>query len=66
MIVYLDYSFKYMIAGNMYGIQTRSNLTQESSAKINKVDLSLIPYENALVMGSKGAKKRVIVFDDPD
>jgi thiol:disulfide interchange protein DsbC len=66
MIVYLDYSFNYLIAGNIFAIKSKTNLTEESSAKINKVDLSLIPYENALVMGDKKAKKRVVVFDDPD
>ncbi|MEK7823377.1 MAG: hypothetical protein AAB228_03970, partial [Nitrospirota bacterium] len=65
-ILYLDYSLKKIIAGNIVELSTKTNLTQESSLKINKVDLSLVPYENALVLGDKKAKHKVVVFDDPD
>jgi thiol:disulfide interchange protein DsbC len=65
-IIYLDESLTYVIAGNLVHIQSRKNLTEESFALINKVDLSLIPYEKALVIGDKKAKHRVAVFDDVD
>lgn len=65
-IIYLDESLTYVIAGNLLHIQSRKNLTQESFALINKVDLSLIPYEKALVIGDKKAEHRVVVFDDVD
>lgn len=65
-IIYLDGSLTYVIAGNLVHIQSRKNLTEESFALINKVDLSLMPYEKALVIGDKKAKHRVVVFDDVD
>ncbi|MEW6109731.1 MAG: disulfide isomerase DsbC N-terminal domain-containing protein [Nitrospirota bacterium] len=65
-IVYLDYPFKHVIAGKIFSVQTRVNLTEESLAKINRVDLSGFPYKNALLLGDKNAKHRVVVFDDPD
>ncbi len=66
-LAYLDYPLKHVIAGgNVIVIKTKVNLTRESLKEINRVDLSLIPYENALVLGSKDAKNRVVVFDDPD
>lgn len=65
-IVYLDYLFENIIAGNIVSIKTKVNLTQESFSEINRVDLSLISYENALVLGDKNAKHRIVVFDDPD
>jgi thiol:disulfide interchange protein DsbC len=65
-IVYLDESLNYIIAGNLLDARTRKNLTEESFALINKVDLSLIPYEKALLIGDKRAKHRVVVFDDVD
>ena len=65
-ILYLDYALKKIIAGNIIELSTKTNLTQESVLKINKVDLSLVPYENALVLGDKEAKHKVVVFDDPD
>lgn len=65
-ILYLDNSYNFIIAGNLVHIKTKTNLTQASFAQINKVDLSLIPYEKALVMGDKKAKHRIAVFDDVD
>ncbi len=65
-IVYLDGSLTYVFAGNLLDARTRKNLTEESFALINKVDLSLIPYEKALLIGDKKAKHRVVVFDDVD
>ena len=71
-LLYLDYSFKRVVAGSIIDIQTKANLTQEGFAKRNpppppaKIDLSQIPAKNALVLGDKNAKHKIIVFDDPD
>ena len=65
-IIYLDSSGKYLISGSIIDIATKQNLTQERSAEINKVNVTEIPLDDALVMGSKDAKKKVIVFTDPD
>ncbi len=65
-IIYLDSSQKYLISGSIVDIASRQNLTQERSAEINKVNVSEIPIDDALVMGNKDAKKKVIVFTDPD
>ena len=65
-VVYVDFSKKYLISGALVDIKTKANLTQERFNEINKTDVSLIPLDDALVMGDKDAKKRVIVFTDPD
>ena len=65
-VVYLDYAGKNLIAGNLFSLQTRTNLTQERLQEINRIDVSQIPLDDALVMGEKDAKYKVIVFDDPD
>ena len=65
-ILYLDSSKKYMIQGAIVDLRAKSNLTQERYNEINKVDVSKIPLDNAIVMGDKEAKHRVIVFDDPE
>jgi thiol:disulfide interchange protein DsbC len=65
-IVYIDSSKKYFVSGSIIDIAAKTNLTQERSIELNKVDVSLIPLDDALVMGDKEAKYRVIVFDDPD
>ena len=71
-ILYVDYSKKKIIAGNIVDIKTKTNYTQIAFEKINpppppvKIDYSAIPLENSLVMGDKNAKYKIIVFDDPD
>ena len=65
-ILYLDYSGKYLVSGNLFSITTRTNITQERSQDLNRVDVSQIPLKDALVLGEKDAKHKVIVFDDPD
>jgi thiol:disulfide interchange protein DsbC len=64
-ILYLDFSKNYAIIGSILDLKTKANLTQERYIEINKVDVSKIPLDDALVMGDKDAKYRVIVFDDP-
>ncbi len=65
-ILYVDLSKKYIFFGSLVDIKTKTNLTQEKMVELNKVDVSTIPLNDALVMGEKDAKQKVIVFDDPD
>ncbi len=64
--IYIDFSKKYLISGAIFSIKDKKNLTQERLAEINKVDVSQIPLDDALVMGDKNAKYKIIVFDDPE
>jgi thiol:disulfide interchange protein DsbC len=65
-VVYLDYSKKILIAGNLIDTRTKINYSKESFDKLNKIDFSQIPLDNALVMGSKDAAHKIVVFDDPE
>ncbi|MBI5846966.1 MAG: hypothetical protein HZB31_03305 [Nitrospirae bacterium] len=65
-VLYIDHAKKHLVSGNVVNIKTKTNLTQESFQKINKVDVSKIPLKDALVLGDKTAKNKVIVFSDPD
>ncbi len=65
-IIYTDPATKYIISGSILEITTKANLTQERLIDLNKVDVSQIPLDNAILMGNKEAKHRVIVFSDPD
>ena len=65
-LLYVDFSKKHLISGSILDIKAKKNLTQERISEINKVDVSKIPLGDALVMGDKNAKHKVIVFDDPD
>jgi len=65
-LIYVDFSKKYFISGSLLSIREKKNLTQERLSELNRVDVSQIPLEDALVMGDPKAKIRMIAFDDPD
>jgi thiol:disulfide interchange protein DsbC len=65
-LVYVDFSKKYMVYGSIVEIGSRKNLTQDRITDINRIDISQIPLEDALVVGDKLANYKVILFDDPD
>jgi thiol:disulfide interchange protein DsbC len=65
-IVYIDFQKKHFFSGALVSIGEKKNLTQERVIELNKVDVSQIPLENALVLGDPGARIRVVVFTDPD
>ena len=64
-LLYLDNARKHFIQGAIIDIKTKENLTQKRFSEMNKVDVSQIPLDDALVLGDKNAKYRVIVFSDP-
>jgi len=60
--VYVDFGKKFLM-------QNVSFLPVENIGKrppLKKVSLADIPLEGAIVMGNRSAKKRIIVFDDPE
>jgi thiol:disulfide interchange protein DsbC len=65
-LIYLDFAKKHFFSGSLISLGDRRNLTQERFGELNKIDVSQIPLDDALVMGEKTAKYKVIVFDDPD
>ncbi|MEW6002955.1 MAG: disulfide isomerase DsbC N-terminal domain-containing protein [Nitrospirota bacterium] len=65
-LVYIDFSKKHLISGAIFSVKDKKNLTQERLVEINKVDVSQIPIEDALLIGNKDARYRIIVFDDPE
>ena len=65
-VAYVDFSKRYLLMGEMLDIKEKKNLTRERLAEINKVDVSTIPLDDAIVMGDKNAPYKVIVFSDPE
>ncbi len=65
-LVYVDFSKKYAMLGPLISLKERRNLSQERLVELNRIDVSQIPLEDALVMGDPAAKIRIVVFDDPD
>jgi thiol:disulfide interchange protein DsbC len=65
-VLYIDLPKKNVISGSIIEIKGKKNITQDRLSELNKVNVSQIPLGDALVLGDKKAKHRVIVFDDPE
>ena len=65
-VLYIDLPKKNVISGSIIEIKGKKNITQDRLSELNKVNVSQIPLNDALILGDKKAKHRVIVFDDPE
>jgi thiol:disulfide interchange protein DsbC len=63
--LYLDYSLKYLFSGQFLRLSDMANLTGQRSTDLNRVDVSTIPLKNAIVVGSRSAKRKIVVLTDP-
>jgi thiol:disulfide interchange protein DsbC len=63
--IYLDYSLKYLFNGQFIRLANMENLTGLRYQDLNRVDVASIPVKDAVRIGSKAAKKAVIVLTDP-
>jgi len=64
-IYYVDESGTYLIAGHLYKLATKEDITQAHLDDLNRIDWSKLPLEQAIVHGDPKGKK-VAVFTDPD
>jgi thiol:disulfide interchange protein DsbC len=64
--LYIDFSKEHVIAGQIIQVSTKKNLTESRMMSMNRVDVSQIPLAGSIVVGKKDAKRRIIVFDDPN
>jgi thiol:disulfide interchange protein DsbC len=66
--VYIDFSKKYALGGQIIRLDTKEDITGARTMKLNEVriDPSGIPLADALVVGNLSAKRKVVVFSDPD
>ena len=63
--VFLDAAGQYLISGNVIRLSDMTNLTQQYHAELNRIDISRIPLEDALLLGNPSAAAKAIVFTDP-
>jgi len=64
--VYIDYSGTYLFNGQVIRMSDRQNLSVLRYTDLNRVDVTKIPLDGAIVIGNPKAERKVIVFDDPD
>ncbi|MBF0541361.1 MAG: DsbC family protein [Nitrospirae bacterium] len=70
-IGYIDFAKKNFIHGDIIKLDSKQNLTRDHLIDLNyanaeKVDIKKIPTNDAIIMGNPKAKKRIIVFTDPE
>jgi thiol:disulfide interchange protein DsbC len=68
-IFYLDIAKTHLFFGNLVEMKTMTNRTAQSAKEIQdkkRIDVSKISLTAALVLGDLKAKKKVIIFTDPD
>jgi thiol:disulfide interchange protein DsbC len=61
--LYLDFSKKFIISGNVIRLQDGENLTPQPP--VETVDVKSIPLKDAVILGDPKASQKIIVFDDP-
>ncbi|TFG59983.1 MAG: DsbC family protein [Deltaproteobacteria bacterium] len=64
--VYIDFSKNYLISGQVIRMSSKENVTESRSMRLNALDVSSIPIDDAIVIGNPEAKRRIIEFSDPD
>ncbi len=63
-VALIDYSKKFMVQGKLFSLSTLKN--KAAGQRLNKVEISRIKTDDAIVMGNPDAEVKIIVFDDPD
>lgn len=65
--LYIDYAKKNILSGNITitGLNGKAASSQGLREKVYSADLSSLDFQNAILLGSKDAKKRIAVFTDP-
>lgn len=63
--IYLDTSGSYLFTGNVIRLKDRTNLTEKHYQRLNPIDTTNIPLDDALIVGNPGASQHIIVFTDP-
>ncbi len=59
-VVYVDFAKKYLVEGRF------TLLADLGRPILKKVDVASIPTKDAILLGRKDAKTKIIIFDDPD
>ena len=64
--VYLHYSKRYLVTGDVVDLETKQSLTNARMIDLNRVEVATIPLDDAVVIGDPNAAVKIIVFDDPE
>ncbi|HBG04806.1 MAG: hypothetical protein A2075_11595 [Geobacteraceae bacterium GWC2_58_44] len=65
-VAYLDFSKNYLLAGQLFDIRNKRDLTRERMEETATINPSEIPLENALIAGNPKGSKVLYIFSDPE
>jgi thiol:disulfide interchange protein DsbC len=65
-IIYSDATGDYVLTGDMMDLKSRVNLTEARVSKLNKIDFSKLPLEDAVKMVKGNGSRKIAVFSDPN
>jgi thiol:disulfide interchange protein DsbC len=64
--LYIDFSKSYLISGSVIKLTDNEDLSRRRFVEMNRLDLSKIPLDDAVIIGDPKAVRKIIVFDDPE
>ncbi len=64
--LYIDFSKSYLISGSVIKLTDNEDVSQRRFVEMNRLDLSKIPLNDAVIIGDPKAARKIIVFDDPE
>jgi thiol:disulfide interchange protein DsbC len=64
--LYIDFSKSYLISGSVIKLTDNEDLSQRRFVEMNRLDLSKVPLDDAVIIGDPKAARKIIVFDDPE
>ncbi|HMK59588.1 MAG TPA: DsbC family protein [Dissulfurispiraceae bacterium] len=68
-VFYVPFSKRYIVQGQIVEVATGADKTGEQYKKLQenrRINVSKIPLTGALILGDSKAKKRVVIFTDPE
>ena len=65
-VVYVAEDGRYFIFGSLFDMQTQMDLSANIREQAQRIDVSSIPLENAVVTVKGSGERKMIVFTDPD
>lgn len=63
--LYMDCARKFVFQGQFLRLADKQNVTGLRYADLNRVDVSAIPLKDAILVGNRSSKRKVIVLSDP-
>lgn len=64
--IYIDFSKQYILTGSILRLNNKTDVTRDRFIRLNKIDITQVPLDKAIIIGNPNAPKKIIVFDDPE